>query len=120
MEWLDAAMCRDKHQEIWFPPVDPPKPPHGDYNDVAKLVCDRCPVREECAEYGEDQEWGTWGGITQSERRRGLPFKAPRKTITEAQIMTMIPRHISDTSLDIKALRTQLFAVSERKRPGQP
>jgi hypothetical protein len=122
MEWLDDALCREKHQDIWFPPVpvDGPKPPHGPYNDVAKLVCDQCPIRRPCEALGSSEEWGTWGGVTQSERRRGLPYKSPRKTITEAQVMTMVPRHITGKEVDISALRTQLLAVAKRKRPGTP
>lgn len=37
----------------------------------AKLICDACPVREECLAYAHDtqQEHGIWGGTTQQERR---------------------------------------------------
>ena len=45
----------------------------------ASHVCNRCPVREECLEYGLHNEYyGTWGGKTEPElywmrKRLGIP-----------------------------------------------
>ena len=39
---------------------------------LAKTVCNRCPVRLQCLEYAmiAEDEHGTWGGLTQHERRQ--------------------------------------------------
>ena len=33
-------------------------------------LCCRCPVRDECLDFGGDAPYGIWGGTTQTERRR--------------------------------------------------
>lgn len=33
-----------------------------------KMICRGCPVRATCEEYGMDEPYGTWGGITEDER----------------------------------------------------
>jgi WhiB family redox-sensing transcriptional regulator len=42
--------------------------------DLAKLVCARCPVRGECLDYAlrVREPLGVWGGLTESERRKLL------------------------------------------------
>jgi hypothetical protein len=39
---------------------------------LAKTVCERCPVKMLCLEYAmiAEDELGTWGGLTQHERRQ--------------------------------------------------
>jgi WhiB family redox-sensing transcriptional regulator len=39
---------------------------------LAKTVCNRCPVKNQCLEYAmvAEDELGTWGGLTQHERRQ--------------------------------------------------
>jgi hypothetical protein len=37
----------------------------------AKALCARCPVRRKCLEYGFEEEFGVWGGVMPSERRKG-------------------------------------------------
>ena len=32
-------------------------------------MCYNCPVWEDCLEYGRDEQWGLWGGLTPQERR---------------------------------------------------
>lgn len=33
------------------------------------MVCANCPVWKECLEFGADETWGMWGGLTPQERR---------------------------------------------------
>jgi transcriptional regulator of acetoin/glycerol metabolism len=40
----------------------------------AKEACGFCPVRAECAELGEDEEFGVWGGMTPEDRRSRQRF----------------------------------------------
>jgi WhiB family redox-sensing transcriptional regulator len=35
----------------------------------AKQACGFCPVRAECTELGEDEEYGVWGGLNPDDRR---------------------------------------------------
>lgn len=35
----------------------------------AKATCRGCPVQDECAEAGNDEREGVWGGLTSRERR---------------------------------------------------
>ena len=37
--------------------------------DMAKSICQACPVRAECLTAGEFEEYGIWGGLTAEERR---------------------------------------------------
>jgi hypothetical protein len=43
-------------------------------HDQARLVCYTCPVQIECLKYclDEDQRFGVWGGLTESQRKRYL------------------------------------------------
>lgn len=37
----------------------------------AKAMCDDCPIKQMCAEYGiKHAEYGIWGGLTESDRAR--------------------------------------------------
>lgn len=67
MDWLKQALCRGKHPDIWYPPMDSPTP--NDYYAVGKLVCAGCPVWKECLDSSENETWGMWGGLTPQERR---------------------------------------------------
>jgi len=41
----------------------------------AKEACGFCPVRAECAELGEEEEFGVWGGMTSDEIRSAKRFR---------------------------------------------
>lgn len=67
--WQTLARCREADPEVFF----------SDYGDghslaQAKRVCRRCEVRREClADSLARREWfGTWGGLSEWERRRVL------------------------------------------------
>lgn len=66
-EWLNEALCRNKHIDFWFPPIDAPNA--SAYYDVARQVCERCPVWKDCLDYGREETFGMWGGLTPMERR---------------------------------------------------
>ena len=65
-EWMKDALCREYESAMWF--VGSAEDPEN-YNK-AKEVCGRCLVREECLEYGLDEEFGIWGGQGPTERKR--------------------------------------------------
>lgn len=56
VEWERAA-CRGSGPLLWFSAEE------HDYQR-ARAVCLRCPIREDCREYGAEHEAeGTWGGV---------------------------------------------------------
>ncbi len=64
-DWQLKASCLEVHPEIFFPTK-------GESNREAKRVCAQCPVRLKCLQYALDidEEYGIWGGLTESERRK--------------------------------------------------
>ena len=76
-DWFDDALCRDHPKaELWFQEVPlgrPPKDPHDDQVRreliEAKQVCYRCSVRDECLEFGIEEDYGIWGGLGRAERK---------------------------------------------------
>jgi WhiB family redox-sensing transcriptional regulator len=78
--WQRRAACRR-------PGVDPDAfyPDKGGSTRAAKRICngdqDRraCPVRAQCLELAlaNDERFGVWGGLSERERRRLRPARAP-------------------------------------------
>ena len=61
--WHTRAECVGM-PTIWF------FPPQGQNIDPrARDACSACPVVAECRKAGEDEMYGTWGGVTPKERR---------------------------------------------------
>ena len=64
--WMRDALCAESHPDLWFP-----EHAHTFENRQARMICERCPVREQCLEYalvnGENE--GIWGGLLPRERR---------------------------------------------------
>lgn len=58
--WHAQAACRGYGPGAFF--ADDPVP--------ARETCARCPVRLPCAEAGQTERHGTWGGLSERERRR--------------------------------------------------
>lgn len=71
--WGARAICDwDRDHEQFFPES---VPPGGDVGPKvmaqwaqAKAICQRCPVRLECARDTLGEEWGVWGGLDQNQR----------------------------------------------------
>ncbi len=63
--WRAEAACRGLPTRAFFP-----DPEEGPSVDLLRIICEACPVREECAEAGLRQAFGIWGGLTTRERRR--------------------------------------------------
>lgn len=56
--------------EVFFPEDYPDKETKTYAAGVARALCDRCPVKNECFSYATeaDERWGIWGGTLPSER----------------------------------------------------
>ena len=65
--WRQAAACRGVDPEVFYPVSD-------EQARAAKVVCERCPVRQPCLEFAlaSREREGVWGGATERERRRIL------------------------------------------------
>lgn len=67
--WRDHAACKGMDTNIFFP---------GRAGDIsanraverAKEICAGCSVREQCAEFGMDEIFGVWGGLSGRDRKR--------------------------------------------------
>ena len=62
-EWVLHAACRSGEPDALFV--------QGASQNIAKRICDGCPVRRECLAEALDHRIGTgvWGGMTERERR---------------------------------------------------
>lgn len=67
--WREYAACRNQDPEIFFPVGS--SGPALEEIEMAKSICHRCPVREQCLDYAlrTGQDYGIWGGLTEDERR---------------------------------------------------
>lgn len=63
-EWQKRGLCSQTDPEAFFPGT-------GESPRMAKRVCGRCEVRNECLEYALDhnEQFGIWGGLSEQERR---------------------------------------------------
>lgn len=63
-EWAEHAACADHdNPDLWF--TD-----HSAMSRDARAVCSTCPVATQCLDAAiKGNEWGTWGGTSDDERR---------------------------------------------------
>ena len=63
--WHADAACRGQ-TDVMFPVAE-----HGHQLDTtaARALCERCPVRNPCAEAGRSEKYGVWGGTGSGSRR---------------------------------------------------
>ena len=77
--WQLRAACRGEDSSYFFAPAYFEKRREKDAREaVAKAICVRCPVLEECREYalGVRETHGIWGGLNEMERRALLRDRA--------------------------------------------
>ncbi|MET9341852.1 WhiB family transcriptional regulator [Nonomuraea sp. NPDC003804] len=66
-EWMSWGLCAETDPDRFFQPEQAgPR-----WWTAAVAVCEGCPVRVECLEYGLalGDAWGVWGGVTLAEGR---------------------------------------------------
>ena len=113
--WEDEALCKNKHHDIWFPPLPGERTQtEATYYEVAKMVCEQCPVQEECLYRGEDEEYGVWGGKTPRERRRQEKSWKSQFVLIPRYI-TRVPDHTPGVPLDIQATMVTLKRYADRR-----
>lgn len=62
-EWMASALCAQIDPDLWFPEKGHP-------SNAAKALCEGCPVKLECLEYGMNDQHGIYGGLSARERLR--------------------------------------------------
>jgi WhiB family redox-sensing transcriptional regulator len=83
--WQDEASCRGVDTNLFFPE-------NADVDDQVLALCENCPVKDECRDYGVVyEEWGIWGGLTASQRRRVR--KEFGITLSQAVTLRRAPYH---------------------------
>jgi WhiB family transcriptional regulator, redox-sensing transcriptional regulator len=68
--WRSSGACRSADPDLFFPIA---KSGLSEQQIArAKMICARCPVRQECLEFAmsHDQTYGIWGGTTVEDRQR--------------------------------------------------
>ncbi|WP_064273701.1 WhiB family transcriptional regulator [Streptomyces sp. RTd22] len=70
MDWWQSAACVDEDPELFFP-VGVAGPAAQAQQALAKEVCHRCPVINQCLDYALESgvTHGVWGGTDEEERR---------------------------------------------------
>lgn len=70
----------------------------------AKHACGFCPVRDECAKLGENEEFGIWGGMTAEEIRHAKRLRAIQlEGRVNAQILLM-----QEAGMSVSAMAREL------------
>lgn len=84
LEWMDESLCRGKHSDFWFPPLEETN--HVTYYRLGKSLCFQCPVWKECLDFSVTNEevWGCWGGVTPQERKN--PHRVAHGTVEKFRL----------------------------------
>lgn len=62
-QWMRQAACKGTDPDLWFPE-------RGELTSEARAICQTCPVRQNCLEYGLRERFGIWGGMSERARRQ--------------------------------------------------
>lgn len=60
--WMDEGACVGSGVNFF--------PTRGEATHPIKVLCQSCPVKEECLSYGLMQKHGIWGGLSERQRRQ--------------------------------------------------
>ena len=115
MKWYDDGLCLEMHSDIFYPPPfkEERDLPESAYYRVGKLVCQNCPIQQDCYLYGLAEDYGLWGGATPKERLTG--DVVPTKTFLPKEKLHLIPRRAPDEPLDIIQLTADLKPHLKRR-----
>lgn len=73
-EWMSQGACVGHSETTFFPDRD-------DSAEAALALCRTCSVRAECLAFAIEhkEHFGIWGGLTETERRRGRHLTVARR-----------------------------------------
>ena len=69
-EWQYEGACRSLPTEMFFHPDGERGPRRRNRENVAKAVCNSCPVLEACRKHAlaVQEPYGIWGGLSEDDR----------------------------------------------------
>ena len=68
---IEQGLCATEDPDLFFPDHDERTAAFANQAEQAKQICFRCPIMSTCADYSlQYEEYGVWGGMTPSERRK--------------------------------------------------
>lgn len=69
-DWQMEAACRGMGSSFFYSPSGERGLDRQAREQAATAICSGCPVREKCADFALStrQEFGVWGGLTESDR----------------------------------------------------
>jgi WhiB family redox-sensing transcriptional regulator len=73
--WRAGAECQTDNAVYFYAPSHFERKPEKDFREgIARSLCRRCKVREQCLNYSIEVEesHGIWGGLNELERKRLL------------------------------------------------
>lgn len=110
-DWRSDAACRGEDPALFFPG-------RGGSVDAALAVCDRCPVRAECADAGRTEYSGVWGGMSERQRRllRSHRLDCPR---CGRQFATVTMRSAHQTTCGRPVRHGSIAGYSAHRRSGE-
>ncbi|MDV7088937.1 WhiB family transcriptional regulator [Rhodococcus opacus] len=73
--WQQFARCKIMDTDAFYSPDDEGKGPRVRRERVAKQMCNECVVQIRCRMHAllTAEQYGVWGGLSESERRRVRP-----------------------------------------------
>lgn len=79
--WHEEASCRVFPELSWFPE-------RGETTVDARMVCQACTVRDECAAAGARERFGIWGGASRSRPNRAA--RAAPGRVTDSSLIDAV------------------------------
>ncbi len=93
-DWQLHGSCRGMNSEVFFHSHGERGPERARRDAIAKTVCERCPVIEQCRQHALSarEAYGVWGGLTERERlsilhRDRLPGPVPSPSHPGPELM---------------------------------
>ncbi len=83
-EWRTHGLCRGLDSAIFFHPDHERDPARHHRDALAKSLCQRCPVLQQCRTHALTvrEPYGVWGGLTAEDRHHLLhPTSTNRPTV---------------------------------------
>lgn len=69
LSWFSEAACKGQSELFYEPPMKETSQVRRKRERSAVVICNSCPVKDLCRQYGRDNgELGIWGGETETER----------------------------------------------------
>ena len=102
-EWMEEAACRHVPPD-WMFPSD------SFESKRATEVCAGCPVRVTCLKYAldNDEQWGTWGGVSEAGRAEWRKARRNRDVPAETTLperMESCDKYHPDSPADVSVKR---------------